>query len=70
MNKLIGKGKHTVNVGNNPHRKLVGRLKDKVVKSSISTISNLGIHKTIRCKMISKTVIVRGGEYTCMLQCI
>ena len=27
--KLIIKGKHTVKVGNHPHTKLVGRLKDK-----------------------------------------
>ena len=37
MKKLIGKGKHIVKVGNHPHTKLLGRLKDKVVKSSIST---------------------------------
>ena len=32
MKQLIGKGKHTVKVGNHPHTKLVGRLKDKSSK--------------------------------------
>ena len=26
MEKLIGKGKHTIKVGNNPHTKLLGKL--------------------------------------------
>ena len=41
MKKLTGKGKHTIKVGNHPHTKLVGWLKDKiVVRSSVSTISS------------------------------
>ena len=40
MKKLTGKGKHIVTVENHPHIKLVGRLKNKVVKSSVSTINS------------------------------
>ena len=32
MKKLTGEVKHTVKVGNHPHTKLVGRLKDKTSK--------------------------------------
>ena len=37
MKKLNDKGKHTEKVGNHPHTKLVGKLKDKCVKSCVST---------------------------------
>ena len=33
METLTGKGKHTINVGNHPCTKLVGRLKDKSSKT-------------------------------------
>ena len=40
METLTGKGKHTINVGNHPCTKLVGRLKTKVVKPFVSTTSS------------------------------
>ena len=40
MEKFTDKGKHTIKVGNHSHTKLVGRLKTKVVKSFVSTISS------------------------------
>ena len=40
MEKLISKGKHTVKVGTHPYTKLVGKLKDKIVKLSISKVSS------------------------------
>ena len=52
MEKLTGKGKHRINVGNHPRTKLVGRLKDK--SSKIICIHNKQLRdaqKTIRCKI-------------------
>ena len=41
MEKLTGKGKYTIKVGNHPYTKLLGRwLKDKSSKISVSTISS------------------------------
>ena len=44
MKKLIGKGNHTVKVGNNPHTKLVEGLKDK--SSKIIYIHNKQLNDT------------------------
>ena len=44
MEKLIGKGKHTVKVGNQPHTKLVGRLKGR--SSKILYIHNKQLKNT------------------------
>ena len=38
---MIGKGKYTVKVVNQPHIKLVGRLKEKGVKPPMSTIRDI-----------------------------
>ena len=64
MKKLTDKGKHTVKVGNHPYTRLVGRLKTKIIKSFVSTISSYKRYtKQLDVKyMILKTVIVRGGE--------
>ena len=35
MKKLTNQGKHIVKVGNHLHRKLVGRLKDKIIKNHL-----------------------------------
>ena len=40
MKKLTGKGEHTVKAGNNPYTKLVEKLKDRSIKTSICTISS------------------------------
>ena len=42
--KLTSKGKHTVKVGNHPHTKVVGRLKDK--NSKIIYIHNKQLRDT------------------------
>ena len=44
MKKLTGKGKHIIKVGNHPHIKLVGRLKDK--SSKIICILNKQLRNT------------------------
>ena len=44
MGKLTGKGKYTIKVGNHPHTKLVGRLKDK--SSKIICIHNKQLRGT------------------------
>ena len=44
MEKLTGKGKHTIKLGNHPHTKLVGRLKDK--SSKIICIHNKQLSDT------------------------
>ena len=44
MKKLTSKGKHIVKVGNHPHTKLVGRLKDK--SSKIICIHNKQLRDT------------------------
>ena len=52
MERLTGKGKHRIKVGNHPHTKLVGRLKDK--SSKIICIHNKQLRdaqKIIRCKI-------------------
>lgn len=40
MEELTGKDKHTIKVGNHPHTRLLGKLKDKIVKSSVTTINS------------------------------
>ena len=44
MEKLTGKGKHTIKVGNHPRTKLVGRLQDK--SSKIICIYNKQLRDT------------------------
>ena len=51
MKKLTGKGKHIIKVGNHPHTKLVGRLKDKSSKIICILNKQLKMHKRIRCKI-------------------
>ena len=66
MKKLTGKGKHIVKVGNHPHTKLVERLKG--ISSKIICIHHKQLRDTQNNEMynmMSKTVIVREGEYKC-----
>ena len=50
IEKLTGKCKHTIKVGNHPHTKLVGKLKDK--SSKIICIHNKQLRDTQnRCKI-------------------
>ena len=44
MENLTGKGKHKIKVGNHPHTKLVGRLKDK--RGKIICIHNKQLRDT------------------------
>ena len=65
MEKLTGKGKHTLKVGNHPYTKLTGRLKGK--SSKIIYIHDKQLRDTRNRRKISKTVIMRGQEYKCRL---
>lgn len=56
--KLIIKAKYTVNVVNQPHIKLAGRLKDKTSKMYTATISSYGFTKQKCIKYDIETAIM------------
>ena len=57
MKTLTSKGKHTVKVGNHPHRKLVGKLKGK--SSKITQIHN----KQLRDTQLDKKYDIKNSNH-------
>ena len=51
MKKFIGKGEHRVKVGNHPHTKVVGTLKDKSSKIMCIHNKQLTDIQRISCKI-------------------
>ena len=65
MEKLTGKGKHRIKVGNHPRTKLVGRLKDKRSKIICIHDKQLRDAQKIDVKYSIKNSNHRGEEYKC-----
>ena len=60
--KLIGKDKYIVKVVNQPHRKLVGRLKDKSTKITYHHNNQLRDTQSNQTQNMRKTIIMKGAQ--------